>query len=141
MSLRRSRRNTELQTDLVVRQALRDQLDDLPLTRSDPGGVTKCLHGRDSRSATQHAISVERCIRGLCRCVGAVSDERRIVAAVVGRPQLVLVESADPVEQLELVAQMRPIISGPSVAIVKWTACSTNARKTSRNASSSARAF
>src|SRR4051812_34690665 len=35
VSLRGARRNAELETDLVVRQTLRDQLDDLPLTGGD----------------------------------------------------------------------------------------------------------
>src|SRR3954447_2355360 len=35
VSLRGARRNAELETDLVVRQTLRDQFDDLPLTGGD----------------------------------------------------------------------------------------------------------
>jgi hypothetical protein len=35
VSLGRARRDAELETDLVVRQTLRNQLDDLPLPRGD----------------------------------------------------------------------------------------------------------
>jgi hypothetical protein len=52
----------------------------------------------------------------LCR-----SARARLAPASVRVAQLRLVESTDPQHELELVAQMRALISGPSVAIVNCT--------------------
>jgi hypothetical protein len=44
VGFRGSRRDAERDADLLVRHALRDQFDDLPLPRGDAGRISECLH-------------------------------------------------------------------------------------------------
>ena len=96
MRLRRPRRDAEYEPDLVVRQALRDQLDHLALPGGDAGGISECLHAARLRSRGECGPSAEGCIGGSRRrrWPGPMNDAS--MAPLVRRRELVLVERADP---------------------------------------------
>src|SRR5581483_8584331 len=103
--LRRTRRDAEDETDLLVRQSLRDELDDLTLAGRDRRWISECQHGSRLRSGASawyrpKGVSLEARVR-------AAADERRLVPAGVRVCELVLGQRTDPKQELELVAQVR----------------------------------
>ena len=109
MGLRGSRRDAEPSCDLVVRVSGGDQLDHLKLPIRDCRRplMQDCDHAatlttRVARAYWPDGVSCDLRLRAYA---GALSvNEARLVPAPVRLGQLVLVERADPLQQLELVA-------------------------------------
>ena len=109
MGLGGSRRDAEPSCDLLVRVSGGDQLDHLKLPIRDCRRplMQDCDHGATLSTRFRHDYwpdGVSWTLR-LRAYTGALCvHEARLVAAPVCLGQLVLVEGADPLQQLELVA-------------------------------------
>lgn len=120
MRFHRSGGDAELLADLLVRVAGGYELHDLSLAIRDRrvGLRQGFSHGALKKSnRAPGAVFTERRIRGrifrlrLRQGRGAgrrVRDEARFVASSVRFAELLLVERADPAQELELVAEVRP---------------------------------
>jgi hypothetical protein len=97
-----SRRDAQLVRDLLVREALRDELDDLPLAIRERRCSLRqrLVHAAELTTCCTRATFVERRIRavysrGLADDPLAGGDEARLVSAPVRLLELVLRQCAD----------------------------------------------
>ena len=115
MRLHGSRRDAQLVRDLLVREALRDELDDLPLAIRERRCSLRqrLVHAAELTTCCTRATFIERRIwvvysRGLANDPLAGGDEARFVASPIGFFELVLRQRADAPQELELVPEVRP---------------------------------
>jgi hypothetical protein len=104
-----SRRDAEPSCDLLVRVSGGDELDhlELPIRDRRRSLVQHCDHAatlptRFVRAYWPDGVSCDLRLRAYAGALGM--DEARLVPAAVCLGQLVLVEGADPLQQVELVA-------------------------------------
>src|SRR5205814_3083578 len=116
MRLRRPWRDAEPLSNLFVRVPGRDQLDDLLLSRSQ-NGRGRLQHRRHSPDGNKGVLSWLLTKRRIWPATPNASrggqhrltpHERSRMPALVRDRQLLALEGADPHQQLELVAQVRP---------------------------------
>src|SRR5215208_3431259 len=126
MRLRGARRDSEALADFVVRASCRNELDHLPLALGDRRSVVtnRAEHGRDANSGSVRRLLTEGRIR---TGYAAGSSESLLPAAFAARASS---RSSAPIRSRSSNSSRRcvRIISGPSVAIVKATPESANAR-------------